>query len=683
MVKRTKIKAFYGVIIALAISLLCSSMAWAATDTDIRFVTNGAGQRYLPGSVMVIFGSVEDTTTGLGLRGADVLVEITRDDTGAPIFYGQSKTDNWGYFKSGFNLVDDNTLIGKKIKMEMTCLGNTQTGCFKVNDPSKGGTLTLEGTMPLGYRSWEPVQKIPLTTEKLAIVFNSNVNYFHNKDAGTLSSLGVNEKNRDCIRLYEGNTRIPFSMELIPSADKEGKNDIYYIDFDGNSCTTKPRCVLFIEPAKSLKPDTTYKVVISKELSANNSATLGENEEILFTTESIDGGNTGKKEDPGKTGGGGIKLPSDKDIVAASDIGSVSNHQDITTLKVDNQKAMAALADAGKDFLAIDMSAYSGSGKEIVMAANVVAEAQKQNKPIVLKDGEHMIIIPPGTLTGNTDVRVSTKKVTASELAGAPQELRVFAGYDIEVKTAIGQNAGLRKPITITFPVPHGIANPELLTVQYVDTASGEWQYMGGRIVDGVLTCQIPHLSRYVVAESNRTFSDIQGHWAKNTIEVMAARQIVNGISATTFAPDKNVTRAEFAALINRVIGLTEKTEENPFNDIDFNAWYAADVLKAAKAGLIQGAYGKFRSNDSISREEMALIIQRACKLVDLEAAAANKLPFTDMTKISTWALNGVQWVYNLDLVNGNPDGSFAPQGNATRAEVVTILKKFMDKAQL
>ena len=91
----------------------------------------------------------------------------------------------------------------------------------------------------------------------------------------------------------------------------------------------------------------------------------------------------------------------------------------------------------------------------------------------------------------------------------------------------------------------------------------------------------------------------------------MAEAGIVSGVTPTQFEPERTITRAEFAAMIVRALGITA-TDGPAFEDVANNAWFYSSVTAAAKAGLIVGYNGYFRPDDLITREEMATIIAKA-----------------------------------------------------------------------
>ena len=110
-------------------------------------------------------------------------------------------------------------------------------------------------------------------------------------------------------------------------------------------------------------------------------------------------------------------------------------------------------------------------------------------------------------------------------------------------------------------------------------------------------------------------FKDCADHWAKDNINDMYAKGFVNGISETMFAPDTNITRAEFAAMAVRILKLDQTDDIGTFDDVTTDDWFASVVETAYKAGIIKGSDGLFRPNDNITREEMAVILMRVYSL--------------------------------------------------------------------
>ena len=183
------------------------------------------------------------------------------------------------------------------------------------------------------------------------------------------------------------------------------------------------------------------------------------------------------------------------------------------------------------------------------------------------------------------------------------------------------------------------------------------------------------------VYEGLLVFKDLSKHWAKDDVEYMANKGIVNGISETEFNPDVNITRAEFAKLIVKTVGLEETPYKNTYYDIVTEDWYSGYVQTAKDVGYISGYNGMFRPNDKITREEMAKVIAAAfTEKSGKKLEQGGALYFTDIENISGWAYDYVVLATREGFIKGITEDLFAPKDYATRAQAVVMLKRLYDK---
>ena len=174
-------------------------------------------------------------------------------------------------------------------------------------------------------------------------------------------------------------------------------------------------------------------------------------------------------------------------------------------------------------------------------------------------------------------------------------------------------------------------------------------------------------------------FDDIKDHWAKADIMAMYRIGVVSGVSETTFEPDRNVTRAEFAALIARALKLTEDAPSK-FSDVEKGSWYEASVNACAKAEIITGFDGKFRPGDTITRNEMAVIIANAYSYLGKKGENGGIDKFADKAAIADWAKPAVDVCTSVGLISGMTDSTFEGDKTATRAQAASILRRLLDK---
>lgn len=193
--------------------------------------------------------------------------------------------------------------------------------------------------------------------------------------------------------------------------------------------------------------------------------------------------------------------------------------------------------------------------------------------------------------------------------------------------------------------------------------------------------------SIYTAIEYTRNFSDVLGHWAKSDIELLTNKLIVNGMTASTFEPERDVTRAEFAALIVRSLGLSKIEAASTFSDVDASDWFAAEVNAAVAAGIVDGyPDGTFKPNNQINREELAAMVVRALNFsgLDTSLTALERTQilsgYADSNSI-VWAHAEIAAAIDAGIVNGMTATSLAPRDDATRAQSTTMIKRFLTEA--
>ena len=191
-----------------------------------------------------------------------------------------------------------------------------------------------------------------------------------------------------------------------------------------------------------------------------------------------------------------------------------------------------------------------------------------------------------------------------------------------------------------------------------------------------ILLCLCMALSLMPTAAfAAETFTDTTGHWAASAIEAWANHGVLLGDNGE-FRPNAPITRAELAAVLNRVMGYTATTDV-AFTDVPAGEWYASDIEKLYAAGIMVGdGNGVMRPTANITREEAAVMIARA---FSVEENAGNENPFPDAEEISGWASFLVDGMKAAGYVSGDQNGNFNPKAPITRAEVVTILDNIVE----
>ncbi|CDN43938.1 hypothetical protein BN871_DW_00040 [Paenibacillus sp. P22] len=198
----------------------------------------------------------------------------------------------------------------------------------------------------------------------------------------------------------------------------------------------------------------------------------------------------------------------------------------------------------------------------------------------------------------------------------------------------------------------------------------------------------LKHVQKLTVGSTSALFSDEKeiAAWARDSVHDGYASGLISGISgngaAPAFAPKQKLTRAEFASLIVRLLGLEPASSASAaFTDVKAGSWYEQAVVTASASGILTGTGGgKFQPDAPISRQDMAVIFARALKL-DLSAAPSGDI--RDIKSVSAYAASSVNAVHGTELMVGDKDGNFNPKATVTREmAAVAILNAYESLAK-
>ncbi|WP_411348342.1 S-layer homology domain-containing protein [Paenibacillus sp. WLX2291] len=220
-------------------------------------------------------------------------------------------------------------------------------------------------------------------------------------------------------------------------------------------------------------------------------------------------------------------------------------------------------------------------------------------------------------------------------------------------------------------------ANPSTTTTSGAGSSSGSNDVViHGFVPDGM----------YALVQSSKTFPDVASSWSKDDVTDMASRLIVNGEDGN-FVPDREVTRAEFAAMLVRALGLADEQSSHLPKDVHTSDWYAGVVGTAINHGLIEGYNdGNFRPNQYITREEAAMIMSHAMDYTGQSTTLSDSQVqqqlnrFSDRKQVSNWAKKAVAATAKSAIVQGN-QGRFEPQSHVTRAQAASMIRRLLQKA--
>lgn len=175
-------------------------------------------------------------------------------------------------------------------------------------------------------------------------------------------------------------------------------------------------------------------------------------------------------------------------------------------------------------------------------------------------------------------------------------------------------------------------------------------------------------------------FNDVpSSHWAREYVDALAARKVINGVDGSHFEPDRSITREEFLKMVITAFEITLKPGDIGFADVSADEWYADYVATAYKEGLINGmSETEFGIGRNITRQDAAVIVQRALDRLNVEYSGAGKV-YGDESDIAGYAAEAVQNLTKIGIIEGNTEGNFLPLNNATRAEAAKIIYTAME----
>ncbi len=168
------------------------------------------------------------------------------------------------------------------------------------------------------------------------------------------------------------------------------------------------------------------------------------------------------------------------------------------------------------------------------------------------------------------------------------------------------------------------------------------------------------------------SFRDTTGHWAENQVNIWSDYGVINGYDGL-FRPDDSITRGEMAVIMDKVMKY-QVSAENTFNDLDQN-FYTESILKANQAGIMRGSDGAVRPKDNITREEASVLI---CQAFGIDPVEESTSKFNDSDQVSSWAAGYVNALSQKGYISGKGNNNFDPKGNITRGEAVTMFNNIV-----
>jgi len=266
-----------------------------------------------------------------------------------------------------------------------------------------------------------------------------------------------------------------------------------------------------------------------------------------------------------------------------------------------------------------------------------------------------------------TDGTVITTDTAAN---GVKVQTVVQSGKDPVVHATIPTGV---KAAVVTIPV---VVTPGTVAV---DAQTGEVVKLSVPTKDGVVV-KLSKSANLILVDKSKGFVDINGHWAKDAIDFATAHGMFQGTSETTFSPNGTMTRGMIAVVLHNFEGNPNFTIGDGFNDVRAGSWYANGINWMMDKGITGGyGNGNFGPNDSITREQFVTFLYRYANSMGYSTAGGIGLTgFPDADSVSDYAVEAMSWAVGNGLIVGTDSGVLAPKSTANRAQVATVLRRFV-----
>ncbi len=454
-----------------------------------------------------------------------------------------------------------------------------------------------------------------------------------------------------------------------------------------------------------------FTVTVSK---GSQSETTGP-KSITITATPYAGGTGGNGNTGGSNGGGSTTTPSTKPTEPVT--GSTENEATVDnkgnasvsltdkniTDAIEDAKAEAAKKGVNAGDITAVIHVTTGGKNADTVTVNLPKTTQEQvigknisSVQLVIDRPDLTIGIDLAAVTeinrqAKADVQLSATRMDNSKLSGdAKAAIGNRPAYDLKALYGSGKFVTDFGKGSVSVEIPYTLQKGELagnVCAVYVD-AKGKVAYLADSSYDvkrGTVVFSTNHFSTYGVAcKASFSFTDIDGHWAKDNILFVANRGLMTGTSATTFSPQGSMTRGMFVTALGRLANADISAyKQSSFTDVKADAYYMGYIEWGVKNNILVGiGGGRFKPDGLVTREQMAVIMDRYATAIGFKLPEVHtQNVFADNSKIGSWAAPSVKRIQTAGIIQGKSKNLYDPQGTATRAEVSAVLRGFVELA--
>ncbi|MFE3574343.1 S-layer homology domain-containing protein [Lysinibacillus sp. NPDC059133] len=327
-----------------------------------------------------------------------------------------------------------------------------------------------------------------------------------------------------------------------------------------------------------------------------------------------------------------------------------------------------------KDGSIAEITIENGSNKAIITSEDIQKHLEKNIKNFVIQSEKNFKIeIPTSIFSG---IKLTEKEQVKASVTKDAKNKQFTVTFEIENANGKSKSISIDKEyLKVTLPSNELKSNTVVLQL-----VGGEYKPVPHKIVNGEIVLFTKTSGTFVLKESTVTYKDIEHLAYKEEIEFLASRHVIQGTTSETFEANISITRAQFAALVSRALGL-QATGENPFDDTK-GKLYATEIQALYEAGITKGSTtSTFNPEEPITRQQAAALMARILEYLNADVKAGGEINFKDANNISSEYLPYIKLLNSLDIMTGMQDGSFDPTSSITRGQTAKILKRTLNIA--
>ncbi|MDD3268516.1 MAG: S-layer homology domain-containing protein [Syntrophomonadaceae bacterium] len=416
--------------------------------------------------------------------------------------------------------------------------------------------------------------------------------------------------------------------------------------------------------------ETTYEYYVAAVDAAGNMSHASDSAEATTGTSSSSGGGGG--------GGGESSSKTASEIVKYGEL-EIREETDAYVRLGFASTTLQKYVDAGEDKLPIDLEDLE---KKVILEldSDQLALIARNIQEVQMLTGHGKLSIPAAALPQGTGLELALGRYTGEALWPARHD-------HVLSRVELSTSAPFLQPVILTLEYP--VSDLQKGEEVFVFTSgTGVWKPLAIDPQNRAFALAVTDSSGYAVAACRGNLTDINSHWAKRDIVLLNLKEIISGVTETSFEPDRNMTRAEFATVMVKALGLTTTPGQNRFTDVNPDAWYAGFVETACAQGILSGyGQGTFGPLDIITREQAMSTISKAMMIaglqVDLKTGETEVLlaAYEDSEQADTWARDGIAGCVKAGIITGK-NGMLAPKDKISRAEVAAIIGRLLQKTE-